>query len=256
MNTFDKKREPGHPCWFDLMTPDVAAVTQFYTELFGWDYDVMPPDMGSYHMAKTQGRSAAGIGSPPPGSDAPSAWTVYYATNDADKSAETATELGGAIISPAFDVTGQGRMAILQDPTGAIFGVWQADAHIGAEIADTHGAMTWCEVNTPDADTAATFYDGLLGSKHQPLAGVPTTYYSLNKGDVTIGGVLQMNEQWEGVPPHWMPYFHVRDTDTAAKLATKHGGSVGVPPFDSPFGRIAVLNDPAGAAFSVIQPPA
>lgn len=254
MTTYDSARPEGHPSWFDLMTPDVGAVTDFYRQLFGWSYRDSGPDFGNYHMALTQERNAAGIGEPPEGSDAPPAWTVYYATDDADATTARAAELGATVLSEPFEVPGQGRMSIVQDPTGAVFGLWQPLGHIGAGIADAHGAMTWCEVNTRDAERALAFYCDLFDATSQPLDAGGSTYHMLRKGDTSVGGILQMDENWEGVPAHWMPYFSVDDVEGAVRTAEEAGGKVSVRPFDTAYGRIAVLNDPAGAVFSVVQP--
>ena len=78
-------------------------------------------------------------------------------------------------------------------------------------------------------------------------------YYTMQRGDDNICGVLQMDENWEGIPPHWTSYFAVDDTDAACEQAAAAGGEVRVPAFHTPFGRIAVLSDPFGATFSVVQ---
>jgi len=165
-------------------------------------------------------------------------------------------ELGATILMDCMEVPDTGKMSIVQDPTGAVFGLWEPINHKGAGITAAHGAMTWCEVNTRDSDAAKTFYTGLFDAVAEPMPGDNMTYYMLKKGETTVGGILQMNEQWEGIPPHWSAYFQVNDTDAAAAAVEAAGGKVNVPGFETPFGRIAVLSDPAGAVFSVVQPPA
>ena len=253
-STYDEPRVTGHPAWFDLTSPDVTRAAAFYHEVFGWAYGAQGADYGNYHMAYVEGRVAAGMGQPPEGSDLPAAWTVYYAAEDVDALTEDAKARGATAVSEPFDVLEQGRMAVLQDPTGAVFGLWQAGVHIGAGISEVHGAMAWCEVNTPDAEAAGAFYGDLFGATAEVLEAAPSLYYVLKKGQESVGGILQMDEHWEGVPPHWMVYFEVADTDAAAGRAEAAGGHVCVPPFDTPFGRIAVLDDPLGATFSVVQP--
>jgi uncharacterized protein len=164
-------------------------------------------------------------------------------------------ELGGSLVMGPMDVMEEGRLAFLADPTGAHFGVWQARRHRGAQVIDEPGAMAWREVNTPDAEKARDFYGALFGLESKKLEG-PMTYWTLHKGEDTVGGVLQMTKEWVGVPPHWMTYFAVADADAAVKRVAELGGKVSVPPFDTPYGRISVANDPTGAVFSVVQLPA
>jgi len=252
----DEARPTGHPAWFDHMSPDVKASAAFYEKIFGWTYDVQGPDFGHYHMANIDGRAAAGLGQP--GDQAggmPPAWTVYYAAEDVAAMTAKAKELGATIMMDSMVVPETGKMSIVQDPTGAVFGLWEPINHIGAGIADAHGAMAWNEVNTTDSDAAKTFYSALFDATVEQLPDDNVTYYMLKKGDTTVGGILQMDEKWEGIPPHWSAYFQVDDTDAAATAAEAAGGKVNVPAFDTPFGRISVLSDPAGAVFSVIQPP-
>lgn len=245
----------GTPTWVDLMSPEPAKAQAFYAGLFGWQYEVGGPETGGYAMAKLGGKNVAGIGPLPPGAPYPSAWSVYFATEDADRTIATVEELGGRVMTGPMDVVDAGRLAFMTDPTGAPFGVWQAKNHRGAEIIDEPGTMTWHEVNTPDAPKAVEFYGKLFGLEPKKLdAPAGFDYWTLHKGPRTAAGVLQMTKEWAGVPPHWMNYFAVADTtDAAAAKVTELGGKVSVPPFDSPYGRISVVNDPFGAVFSLIK---
>lgn len=255
MTTLDAAPTRGTPCWFDHASPDVKAAAAFYGRLFGWTFDVSGPEFGHYHMARIDGRAVAGLGQAPDGSPMPAAWTVYLAADDAQGMADQAAGLGGSVMMGPMEVPGQGRLAVLQDPGGAAFGLWEPLGHQGFGLIRRHGAMGWCEVNVPDAGVARDFYTKLMGAEARLLddEGMPTTYYVLSKGGEDVGGILKMNEAWAGVPPHWMPYFQVDDCDGAAAAAGEAGGAVAVPPFDAAYGRIAVLNDPVGAVFSVVQ---
>lgn len=253
MPRVETPRPRGTPCWFDVMSPDVERSADFYARLFGWTYDASGPEFGHYHLAKVKDRAAAGVGQMQPGAEYPSAWTVYMMADDAAAMAEDAARRGGKVVGGVHEVPGMGRLAILQDPAGVTFGLWEPRAHAGAEVAHEHGAMGWCEANVPDADAARDFYTGLLGLNAHRLddPDMPTTYHVLSNGDENVAGILQMTKEWEGVPPHWMVYFEVRDADAACATADAAGGTVSVPPFDTSFGRIAILNDPFGAVFSV-----
>ncbi|MDZ7801946.1 MAG: VOC family protein [Trueperaceae bacterium] len=234
------------------MSSGVERAASFYADLFGWTYDVSGPEIGHYHVAKVRGAAAAGLGQIPAGADMPSSWTVYLMADDVAAMADDVRARGGSVMQKPFEVPGMGHLAIVQDPAGAVFGLWQPLAHRGAEVAHEPGAMGWCEVNVPDAEAARDFYTGSMGAQARRLEeGVPTTYYVLSKDGEDVGGILQMTEEWAGVPPHWMPYFEVRDADEAASTTEAAGGTVSVPPFDTLYGRITVLNDPFGAVFSV-----
>lgn len=254
MSTRTTKLPAGEPTWFDLATPDLNAATTFYQAVFGWSYVDTGPDFGNYHFAQSAGRNVAGIGPIfPPDSPQPSAWTVYFATEDAAKDCARVKDLGGQVIVEPMVIGDSGSMAICVDPTGAAFGFWQADQHIGSGAKNEHGAMSWCEVGTRDSGAARDFYTQLLNASAAKMAEMD--YYILSHGDDQLAGILQMDEQWEGIPPHWMAYFAVDNTDAAAERAIAAGGQVRVKPFDMPYGRMAVLSDPAGATFSIVQPP-
>jgi len=255
MTRHDKAPAPGTPCWFDLLSPDAEAAAAFYAALFGWTYDVSGSEHGRYHTAMVDGRPAAGIGQRQEGTHAPSAWTVHLAAGDAAAMSDRVTELGGSVLSEPAEVRGLGHLAIVQDPGGAVFGLWQPLTHHGFGITHEHGTMGWCEVNVPDGEAAKAFYAELMGAEARRLESdaVPTAYYVLWKDDDAVAGILEMTAEWQGVPPHWMPYFEVEDCDAAARAAEAAGGSVSVQPFDTEYGRIAVVTDPFGAAFSVNQ---
>lgn len=255
MARYDGPHPQGTPCWFDLMSPDVKAAAAFYQRLFGWTYDVSGPEYGHYHLAQVEGRPAAGIGQKPENSEMPSAWTVYLAADDAAAMADRAVRAGGRLLMGPMEVPAMGHLAIVQDPGGAAFGLWQPLGHHGAGIAHEPGTMGWCEANVPDAEQARRFYEELMGASTRRLSAeeIPTTYYVLSKDGTDVGGILEMTEAWAGVPPHWMAYFEVEDADRTTEAAREAGGTVSVPPFDTPYGRIAVLTDPFGAVFSVNQ---
>ncbi|MCB0062584.1 MAG: VOC family protein, partial [Caldilineaceae bacterium] len=133
MTTRTTKLPAGEPTWFDLASPDLKVATAFYQAIFGWSYVNTGPDFGNYHFAQADGRNVAGIGPIfPPDSPQPSAWTVYFASEDAAKDCERVKELGGQVLVEPMVIGDSGSMAICMDPTGAAFGFWQADQHIGS----------------------------------------------------------------------------------------------------------------------------
>lgn len=253
MTVLTSKRAPGEPNWTDLSTPDLDKAKEFYGQVFGWNFVDTGADFGHYQLALVQGQSAAGMGPMQPDQQMPSAWTVYFSTDDAAADTARVAELGGQVIMEIFPVGALGSMAICADPTGAVFGLWQAGQHIGASIEDEPGTMAWSEVNTRDSAAACAFYSKLFNLTPSKMEGME--YFQLSRDGRSICGVLQMDENWGDLPPHWMQYFAVADTDAAAETATAAGGTVHVAPFDTPYGRIAVIGDPFGATFSILKPP-
>ncbi len=251
----------SHPAgtigWVDLVSTDLDAATAFYTGLFGWETAELPmPGGGAYRFFRLGGRDAAAAGTMPAQMSAqgiPSHWNVWVAGN-ADQTADKATAAGGQVLMAPTTMGPSGRMALLADPGGAAVGVWEAGQHIGAGVVDEPGAMTWYEVNTRAFEENKRFYGEVFGWTAEPLEAPGINYATWKLDGRTVGGMLEMNEQWEGIPSSWMVYFATRDTDETAKRATELGGSVGAPPFDTEFGRIAVLVDPAGGHFSVVTP--
>ncbi|MGZ4612208.1 MAG: VOC family protein [Kineosporiaceae bacterium] len=252
MSTRDEVWPQGTPSWVDLSSPDVAASNEFYSALLGWEIVDTGEEMGHYGICMINGRAAAGIGPAQPGSDAPPAWTTYIAVDDADKTAETITAHGGTVIVAPMTVPGQGRMAIAQDPTGAFFGVWQADQMIGEGVYNEPGAVSWNEQISRDPDRARQFYSAVFGYTFDPVEG-GDPYWTFTTADGRMAGGLGTMRQGTPteVPPHWMTYFGVASTDDSAATAGATGGAVAQAPFDTPFGRMAVIVDPHGAMFMI-----
>lgn len=156
------------PCWFDLMSDDIPNAKIFYKALFGWDFVDGPPEVGGYVMCFKDGAVVAGIGPRFPDSPSPSCWSVYVASDGLEADHARATQLGGKILMGPMDIMDQGRMSMLMDPTGAVFGLWQAGQHKGSELEGEHGAMAWCEVNTRQGESACSFYAKLLNLAPSP----------------------------------------------------------------------------------------
>ncbi|HEX7149923.1 MAG TPA: VOC family protein [Thermoanaerobaculia bacterium] len=242
---------PGNFCWVELATTDDAAAKRFYTELFGWTTNEIP--MGEeggmmYIMLQKDGKDVGALYKMMPDQQMPPNWQTYVATDDIDNVAEKAKSLGGNVVAGPFDVYDSGRMAVVADPAGAMFGLWQAKEHIGYRVKDESGSVCWSELTAPDLDAARKFYGGLFGWtwKESP------EYTEWQHGGQSIGGAMQPKH--EGMPPHWMPYFAVDDADTIVAKAKSLGASVYVEPTDIPnVGRFAVVADPQGAAFAIIK---
>lgn len=255
----------GTPCWIDHASPDPEAASAFYGGLFGWEAEEqMPPEAsGSYRMCRLRGRDVAAVGSQAT-EGGPPAWTTYVAVDDADAAAAAVGTAGGQVLAEPFDVFDAGRMAVLQDPSGAVFAAWQAGRHHGAGLVNEPGTLAWNELTTRDPDGARAFYRAVFGWDTAEMEFGGGRYFTWHPGGQApdpqanaVGGMMPMEgEMWPPeLMPHWMVYFATTDTDATAASCAQLGGTVAVEPFDTPAGRIAVLTDPLGAAFSVIQMP-
>lgn len=245
----------NRPCWFDLSTSDLEAAKSLYGELFGWSYMDSGPEMGHYTMACTPGGQAAAALAPKmPGQEQiPSMWTVYFGVADADATLAAVTAHGGSVMVPPMDIPGNGRMAIAVDPDGAAFGLWQAAGFPGAGIEGEHGAMCWSEVNSTHAEANAGFYAAVFGLTAHKMENAGIGYFTLHDGEPAVCGVLQMDEAWAGIPPHWMAYFAVDDLEAANAIWQRHGGTLLHGPIPSPYGRIMVVKDAQGAVVSYMS---
>jgi predicted enzyme related to lactoylglutathione lyase len=246
----------GVPSWVDVTSPDVDASAVFYGGLFGWEHVTgeNPEETGGYGMFTKDGKLVAGIG-PLQSPEQPPVWNTYINVDDADEVVAKAQEAGGQIAMGPIDVMDAGRMAFLIDTTGAFVGIWQPGKHHGAELVRDPGTLGWNELATRDTEAAKAFYPAVFG--WEPVAWEGTGPYTVwNVDGESVGGLMGMDDRWPPeVPSHWMTYFMVEDADDAAAKVEELGGTVPVAPFDTPgVGRIAVLHDPHGAAFSVLAP--
>jgi predicted enzyme related to lactoylglutathione lyase len=256
MPTFDSYAQ-GTPSWAELTTPDPQAARSYYAGLFGWDYEENPTgDEGDVYLISTlQGAKVAGItGQMPELAGHPAFWGVYLAVDDVDAVVALVEGAGGKIEAGPFDVMDAGRMAAIQDPTGARVNLWQAGRTIGTELANEPGTPIWNELVTPDLDTATRFYSEILGVGWQAMPMDDGDYTCLLVGEKAVAGALP--PQMEGLPPHWNVYFNVVDCDASMGKAVELGGSVVAPAFDVPgVGRMGYLSDPQGAMFALMQNP-
>jgi uncharacterized protein len=247
----------GTPCWVDVTSDDMGATNAFYGGLFGWDAEDMGAEAGGYTMYTLRGKNVAAGSPPPPGTEGvPPHWTTYLASDDADDTASRIRDAGGTVLLEPFDVFDSGRMLIGQDPTGAVFGVWQAGNHIGAQLANEPGTLNWNQCQTPDPAGAAEFYAAALGFGVDAVdVGTAQPFRVLQVEGRPVAGVREPIPPMGG-EPQWSVVFSVENTDETVAKARELGGEVLMEPTDLPqIGRIAVLRDPVGAKFQVIQPP-
>lgn len=244
---------PGTPSWIDLSTTDMDAAKRFYGSLFGWEMTAPDPQMGGYANFLHHGKQVGGV-SPVMSPDQHPAWGTYIATADATATAQAVRENGGHVIMEPMDVMGLGRMALFADPTGAFFGVWQAGTHKGAQLANEPGAFCWNELLTRDMAAATAFYPKVFGWGVQVLGAGAESYtlWQVNGREIA-GGMAMPAAVPSEVPALWRVYFGVTDCDATVAKAQAEGGALLIPAMDSPQGRFAILADPFGATFAVIQ---
>jgi uncharacterized protein len=244
----------GHFCWPELASDDVAASKKFYGELFAWHFEDVPSAMGNYTIFRLKGLDVAAAYQGAADQEAPH-WNSYVAVENADAMASKAEQLGGKIIAGPFDVESVGRMAFIQDPDGAPFALWQSIKQFGIGISGQVGSLCWTELATRKLEACKIFYTALFAWEAKSKSDIGMPYTEFYAEGTPVGGMLGMNgPEWEGTPSHWMPYFAVDDCDATPKKAEAMGGSLCSAPADIPgVGRFAVLKDPQGATFSIIQ---
>lgn len=243
--------KPGTFCWIELGTSDAASAKAFYTGLFGWDTkENSMGEMGIYYIFQKDGKDVAAMYQM--GADMagiPPNWLSYVAVASADDAVAKVKAHGATVVNGPFDVYDMGRMAVIIDPQGAHFAVWQAGTHIGVELRDQETTLCWNELQARDPDAARTFYPAVFGWRMQES----DEYTEWHVDEQAIGGMVGAQAPPE-VPSHWLPYFAVANCDESVQKAQAAGGNLIVPPMDIPrVGRFAVLADPQGAAFAVIK---
>ncbi len=268
---------PGVPCWIDTNQPDPEAALDFYRGLFGWEFeDVMPAESpGSYYIGRIRGGDVAAVGSGPDDAPPVATWNSYIQVDSADAAAATARDAGGTVAAEPFDVMDAGRMAVIIDPEGASFCVWEPMKNKGAAVVNEHGSLVFNGLATRDPAAAKSFYGALFGWQTLALpAGVAWTLPAygdhleertpgLRKQQAEMGaptGFIDVVASLNPIAPddaetpaHWSVTFAVNDADDAVAKARELGGKVISTPTDAPWSRMALLEDPQGATFFVSQ---
>ena len=248
----------GAPCWVDLMTSDTDATRVFYPALLGWVAEEASPEFGGYFMFTRDGLPMAGCMPSPEDPDAgPSnVWSVYLASDDAEKTLEAVTAKGGQVLVPPMAVADLGSMAVVADAGGAAVGVWQPGTFPGLTVLGETNTPAWFELQTRAYTATLDFYREVFHWNTAVMSDTDDFRYSVQAdGDDQLAGVMDAAGFLpEGVPAHWSVYFAVEDTDAALARAVELGGSIVLPAEDTPYGRLATVADPGGAAFKLVAP--
>jgi uncharacterized protein len=253
-----EKHVPGSFCWIELATTDQPAAKEFYGHLFGWSANDMPMAPGDFYtMFQIEARTAAAGCTLRPEQakqGVPPHWTLYIAVESADASAKLATELGGTVLAPPFDVYDAGRMAVVRDPLGAAFCVWQPMKSPGTGIGNVPGTLCWADLSTTDQKRSQDFYTRLFGWQIVRGEKDPGDYLHIKNGEAFIGGIPSAAHRDPKMPPHWLAYFLVADCSASATKAASLGGHIlHGPTFMENVGHYAVIADPQGAVFAIYQ---
>jgi uncharacterized protein len=264
---------PGVPCWIDTSQPDPVAAAAFYGDLFGWELeDVMPPGSPApYYMARLRGGDVAAVSAPADGAAAGATWNTYVWVEDADATAIAVRDAGGTVVREPMDIMDFGRLAVFADPAGAVFSVWQANAHRGAAIVNEPGSLNFNDLRTPDLDGAKAFYGAVFGWDlidtgsfsawalpaygdflEQRTPGTRRNMVAMGAPERFIEVVASAGPLPEGEagPARWDVTFGVDDADAIAARAAELGGEVVAAPVDAPWVRVTVIRDPQGATFT------
>ena len=256
-STFLRPRSPlmhGQFIWYELTTPDIDAAKTFYPRFTGWGTQ---PFDSNYTMWTSCGVPIGGLvqltdelrqqGVPPN-------WMPYVETANVDDTVAKATSLGGVVRYGPDDIPGTGRIAVLQDPQGAAFGIYTPSNPGGAWDGNpVVGRFSWHELMTTDAAAAFEFYRALFGwDKNGEMdMGGGAMYTMYGHGQTMYGGMFDRTPDMAGMHPFWLVYIHVKDVGKAVATATKAGATIHRPQMDIPGGSIAILGDPQGAGFAL-----
>jgi hypothetical protein len=243
----------GAPCWIDLSTSDLDRAQDFYGTVFGWTFESAGPEYGGYVNAAKDGQPVAGLMSNDPQWNSPDGWTSYLHTADIAATRSAATSAGATTCVAPMEIKDKGHMAMLTDPTGAFFGLWQPIGHKGFNVVNEPGAPGYHQLTTSDYGKALDFYRQVFGWHTETVADTDEFRYStaIFDGDALLGVMDGTRDLPEGVPSNWSFFLGAEDVDKTVQLVKDNGGSVIRDAADTPYGRLAAVADPTGAGFNL-----
>jgi hypothetical protein len=250
--------EQGVFSWVDLVTTDPAAAKEFYTGLFGWRFQDLPvPGGPPYSMAFKGDRSVAALFLMPSDMrdlNIPPHWQSYINVDDLEATVERWQSQGGVVLESAFQVMSAGRMAVLQDPTGAVVHLWQPQEHIGAGRVNEVNTFCWTELQTRGAEQAAQFYQAVFDWEIEVEDKPPYYITGKVKGHYNCGMFdLEKANLPAEIPPHWAVYFNVENLEASLALVERLGGRALMEPMVIEPGRFTTVADPQGAVLTMME---
>lgn len=251
-------------CWIELACRDMTTAKEFYGSLMGWKFKDAKAGGGVYSNIKLGDKGLVGglyefaLPEEPKKKKqptVPSFWGSYIATKDIKASTKKAQTLGGTLVADITDLGNTGYMSVIQDPAGAMFGLWQAKKLEGfGPERDDVGASGWNELLTVDEESSITFYSKLFGWKPEKQKTKDATYTMFTLDKKPVAGMMKLNANLGELPPHWLIYFNVKDCDKSTKLAMEKGAKVLFPPSAiKGVGHMSILSDSEGAVFALIK---
>lgn len=240
---------PRHSfCFAELETYEFDLCKQQYRDLFGWDaVDVAP----GYALFQSGGQVVAALRF----TGAAHRWVPYVSVESVDETAKRAQQLGATIETAAFDTPGIARTCVVQDPEGAVFGVWESRGRAGADVQNEPGTMWWVELMARDIKTARAFYVEMFGWAFEETMKFETVgpYSVFRVGEESVAGAGQYDPEW-GITAHWRMFFAVDDWDAALLRLARVGGEM-IFWRDVPnAGRLGMISDPGEAGLSIMKP--
>jgi predicted enzyme related to lactoylglutathione lyase len=248
----------GAPCWADLWTSDVAGSRKFYSELFGWEALEPSPEFGGYFMFANAGAPVAGGMGDMGDMRADNSWKVYLSTDDIAWTLQSAEAAGAEVVMPPVAVADLGVQATLIDPTGVPIGVWEPHEFAGFTVLEEPGTPSWFELLTANYAVAVDFYRSTFRLDVSVMGDSDAFRYSTlaPTGEREVAGIMDASGFLVGNEAGgWSVYWDVEDVAAAVAKVRSLGGSVVSEAQDSPYGTMATVADPAGAAFKLRRAP-
>jgi predicted enzyme related to lactoylglutathione lyase len=248
---------PGKVVWADLVTPNLVGAEAFYGGLFGWTFRDLHVGATSYAVASVNGRLIGGLAEVkiPPGERKQSHWLTFIAVHDTDATVRHALLDGATLVVKPMSYAGRGRQAVFAGPDGGVFAVIAAPSGDPGDFLAKSGEWIWSSLLTPDPDRAAKFYQSVFG---YDVFDLPSDdglqHIVLSSQDFARAGINSLPKDAQRRHAHWLNFVRVNDTGEAVASAVALGGRVLVEPrLDRHGGKIALLADPYGAPFGVME---
>lgn len=254
------KTRYGDFCWVEHASPDPAETSRFYTSLLGWlDLSIEQVPVSGYRILAAGEEWLAGVlpmTEEQLGEDHSGRWISFVRVEDLSRTLQRAGKLGARLCGAKRAIDGFGRAAVLQDPQGVIFALWQPDPLPAADYVGSPGQPCWFEISCSDAEAAAAFFQSLFGWEvERSVSAEGEDFWILRNQGLVIGGLQEMEESFGAAPAQCLPFLSVRDCDATILAAKEAGAYVVLIPTELPgVGRHAVLEDSSGAAFGILEP--
>jgi len=249
---------PGNFCWADLFCKNIDAAAEFYSAVFGWKLQHTEKDPINRAVFLRSEKPVCGIQLMTDRllqGGIPSHWLSVIAVENIDVVIRNIESLGGKNLVQPTDISATDRRALVQDPTGAVFSLWQTGEHTGASEWNRPNSLCWNELYSNNIEQSLLFYRNLFGWTHSKSVGaIGQDYFEFIHDGRSVGGMMEIRKEWGDMPPCWSVYFSVDNIHGSITNIRKMGGTVEGSPMEiENVGQFAVVMDPEGAFFSILQ---